>query len=79
MKADVVVANILAGPLRELAPLISVLPVSGGLLGLSGILASQAESVCEAYAIASHWTRSWKKKSGAVLPVVRINLRIAVG
>ncbi|MEZ0589280.1 50S ribosomal protein L11 methyltransferase, partial [Escherichia coli] len=43
MKADVVVANILAGPLRELAPLISVLPVSGGLLGLSGILASQAE------------------------------------
>ncbi len=27
MKADVVVANILAGPLRELAPLISVLPV----------------------------------------------------
>ena len=50
MKADVVVANILAGPLRELAPLISVLPVEGGLLGLSGILASQAESVCEAYA-----------------------------
>jgi ribosomal protein L11 methyltransferase len=28
-----------------------VLPVSGGLLGLSGILASQAESVCEAYPI----------------------------
>ncbi|MFX7605156.1 50S ribosomal protein L11 methyltransferase, partial [Acinetobacter baumannii] len=50
MKADVVVANILAGPLRELAPLISVLPVSGCLLGLSGILASQAESVCEDYA-----------------------------
>lgn len=43
MKADVVVANILAGPLRELAPLISVLPVSGGLLGLSGILASRRE------------------------------------
>ncbi|MFO6285371.1 50S ribosomal protein L11 methyltransferase, partial [Pseudomonas aeruginosa] len=49
MKADVVVANILAGPLRELAPLISVLPVSGGVLGLSGILASQAESVWAAY------------------------------
>ena len=49
MQADVVVANILAGPLRELAPLISVLPVQGGLLGLSGVLASQAESVCEAY------------------------------
>jgi len=50
LSADVVVANILAGPLRELAPLISVLPVSGGHLGLSGVLASQAESVCEAYA-----------------------------
>ena len=50
LSADVVVANILAGPLRELAPLISALPKSGGHLGLSGILASQAESVCEAYA-----------------------------
>lgn len=49
LNADVVVANILAGPLRELAPLISVLPVQGGLLGLSGVLTSQAESVCEAY------------------------------
>ncbi|MBS0849554.1 50S ribosomal protein L11 methyltransferase [Citrobacter sp. JGM124] len=49
MQADVVVANILAGPLRELAPLISVLPVQGGLLGLSGVLASQAAGVCEAY------------------------------
>lgn len=79
MKADVVVANILAGPLRELAPLISVLPVSGGLLGLSGILASQQRAFVKLMPTASHWTRSWKKKSGAVLPVVRINLRIAVG
>ena len=49
LSADVVVANILAGPLRELAPLIGVLPKEGGHLGLSGVLASQAESVCEAY------------------------------
>jgi ribosomal protein L11 methyltransferase len=49
LSADVVVANILAGPLRELAPLISVLPVAGGHLGLSGILASQADSVAQAY------------------------------
>lgn len=49
LQADVVVANILAGPLRELAPLISILPAENGLLGLSGILASQADSVCEAY------------------------------
>ncbi|WP_345828099.1 50S ribosomal protein L11 methyltransferase [Pantoea sp. BRR-3P] len=49
LQADVVVANILAGPLRELAPLISVLPKTGGHLGLSGVLASQAAGVCEAY------------------------------
>ncbi|WP_369789111.1 50S ribosomal protein L11 methyltransferase [Rouxiella sp. WC2420] len=49
LSAYVVVANILAGPLRELAPLISVLPVTGGHLGLSGVLASQAAGVAEAY------------------------------
>lgn len=49
LSADVVVANILAGPLRELAPLISDLPKSGGYLGLSGVLATQAEGVAEAY------------------------------
>ncbi|KHS71547.1 ribosomal protein L11 methyltransferase [Pectobacterium brasiliense] len=50
LSADVVVANILAGPLRELAPLISGLPKAGGHLGLSGVLATQAEGVAEAYA-----------------------------
>ncbi|MEQ5572292.1 50S ribosomal protein L11 methyltransferase [Providencia huaxiensis] len=49
LQADVVVANILAGPLRELAPMISVLPRPGGLLGLSGVLATQAEGVADAY------------------------------
>ena len=47
--ADVVVANILAGPLKELAPQIITLVKPQGDLGLSGILATQAESVCEAY------------------------------
>jgi len=47
--ADVVVANILAGPLRKLAPLIGCLPKSGGHLGLSSILASQATRMAEAY------------------------------
>lgn len=47
--ADVVVANILAGPLRELEPHIRVLVKPAGLLGLSGILESQSESVCDAY------------------------------
>ncbi|MDG6881599.1 Ribosomal protein L11 methyltransferase [Phocoenobacter uteri] len=49
LQADVVVANILAGPLKELAPLIINLVKPQGLLGLSGILTTQAESVCEAY------------------------------
>lgn len=52
LHADVVVANILAGPLRELAPLIIDLPRPGGFLGLSGILASQAQSGAQAYAAA---------------------------
>ncbi|MBN3261732.1 50S ribosomal protein L11 methyltransferase [Pectobacterium brasiliense] len=50
LSADVVVANILAGPLRELAPLISDLPKAGGYLGLSGVLSTQADGVAEAYA-----------------------------
>lgn len=49
LTADVVVANILAGPLRELAPVISTLPQQGGHLGLSGVLATQAEGVAAAY------------------------------
>ncbi|MDC9592189.1 50S ribosomal protein L11 methyltransferase [Xenorhabdus sp. IM139775] len=49
LECDVVIANILAGPLRELAPVIGSLPKSGGLLGLSGVLASQAEGVAQAY------------------------------
>ncbi|MBC8944715.1 MULTISPECIES: 50S ribosomal protein L11 methyltransferase [Xenorhabdus] len=49
LECDIVIANILAGPLRELAPIIGSLPKSGGLLGLSGVLASQAEGVAEAY------------------------------
>ncbi len=47
--ADIVVANILAGPLAELAPTLSALTVPGGKLCLSGILASQAEIVMQAY------------------------------
>ena len=51
LQADVVVANILAGPLKELEPQISKLVKSYGELGLSGILATQSSSVCSAYQI----------------------------
>ena len=50
LNADVVVANILAGPLKELYPVISQLVKPNGDLGLSGILATQAQSVCNVYA-----------------------------
>ena len=49
LQADVVVANILAGPLKELEPQINKLVKSHGQLGLSGILATQSSSVCSAY------------------------------
>jgi ribosomal protein L11 methyltransferase len=47
--ADCVLANILAGPLIELAPLLSGCVAAGGSLVLSGILSEQAESVSAAY------------------------------
>lgn len=47
---DLVLANILAGPLREMAPRIVGLLRPGGALILSGILEIQAESVMQAYA-----------------------------
>jgi ribosomal protein L11 methyltransferase len=49
-QADVLVANILAGPLVSLAPQLSGLVRPGGLLALSGILAEQGEDVAAAYA-----------------------------
>ncbi|MBI6887354.1 50S ribosomal protein L11 methyltransferase [Pseudomonas putida] len=50
MQADVLVANILAGPLVSLAPQLSGLVRPGGLLALSGILAEQGKDVAAAYA-----------------------------
>ncbi len=47
--ADLVIANILAGPLVELAPRLTALTRSGGRLVLSGVLESQLEAVEQAY------------------------------
>jgi ribosomal protein L11 methyltransferase len=47
--ADVVMANILAGPLVSLAPQLSRLVKQNGRLALSGILAEQADEVRQAY------------------------------
>jgi ribosomal protein L11 methyltransferase len=49
LQADVVVANILAGPLQELAPVITEYCRSGGDLALSGILETQAQKLTQVY------------------------------
>ncbi|MCW3172824.1 50S ribosomal protein L11 methyltransferase [Shewanella subflava] len=52
LQADVLVANILAGPLKELAPLIAEKVKTGGKLALSGLLREQAQEVADFY---SQW------------------------
>jgi ribosomal protein L11 methyltransferase len=47
--ADVVLANILSGPLRVLAPMLAQLVRPGGSIVLSGILAPQAAELSEIY------------------------------
>ena len=47
---DIVVANILAQPLIELAPLLAARVAPGGRLALAGILGAQAPEVAAAYA-----------------------------
>ena len=48
-EADVVMANILAGPLVELAETLASLTKSGGRLCLSGVLTSQSREIIERY------------------------------
>lgn len=71
-KADVVVANILAGPLRELAPTIIEFVAPNGQLALSGVLEEQANELqniysqwCEmdAIAVQDEWVRLSGKKN----------------
>ncbi|MDB5776584.1 MAG: ribosomal protein methyltransferase [Herbaspirillum sp.] len=47
---DVVVANILSGPLTLMAPMLASRVAAGGALVLSGVLAEQADDVIAAYA-----------------------------
>jgi len=50
LQTQILVANILSGPLVELAPVIAARVVSGGKLALSGLLASQEQDIINAYA-----------------------------
>ena len=47
--ASLVIANILAGPLVELTPVLAAMTAPGGDLALSGILEAQADEVAGAY------------------------------
>lgn len=49
VKSQILVANILAGPLVELAPTLGALQSQDGLLALSGILAEKEPYILEAY------------------------------
>lgn len=73
VEADVVVANILAGPLRELAPLIAGHGKAGSLMALSGVLESQAPELEIIYgqwfemdptAVKEEWCRLSGRKLG---------------
>lgn len=60
---DVIAANILAGPLVELAPRLTQALAPGGVLVLSGILTTQAEDVTKAY-LDCGLTRSLRRDLG---------------
>ncbi len=49
LEADIVIANILSGPLTELAPVLSLLVKAGGKIILSGILSYQIKDLLLAY------------------------------
>jgi ribosomal protein L11 methyltransferase len=49
LQADIVVANILSGPLRELQEVITAYCKKGGLLAMSGILSNQAQGISDLY------------------------------
>lgn len=73
LQADVTLANILAGPLTELAPELLRLTRPGGELVLSGILESQATEVAAAYehgltATELRCEDDWVRMSGTVRP-----------
>lgn len=61
--ADIVVANILAGPLHDLAPQLRALLRPGGTLVLAGLLDDQAADLIEAYA-PEMTLRVWRSLDG---------------
>lgn len=69
--ADIVLANILAGPLVELAPTLISLTRPGGELVLSGLLAPQSDEVKNAYQRAIEWRDARTREEWVCLHGIR--------
>jgi len=69
---DIVVANILSGPLKLMAPMLCARIAPGGALVLSGVLARQADDVAAAYAPFIRLT-VWAEREGWVALSGRLN------
>ena len=74
---DLVIANILAGPLIELAPSLSAILREGGSLILAGLLNTQAEAVTRAYRL--HGFRLQKRKDMGDWPCLWLVKRRSYG
>ena len=68
---DLVVANILAQPLIDLAPALADCVCAGGRIALAGILVAQAEEVCAAYASSCDMTIGERDEGWALVHGVR--------
>ncbi len=74
LKADVVVANILAGPLKELAPIISSLVIPQGNLGFPACYSHKVRQSPPLMPINLNSIRWRNVKSGAASPAVKNSL-----
>lgn len=73
LPADLVVANILAGPLVELAPSLLRNLRPGGNLVLSGVLADQVPAVSAAYTPAIDWGPVRSREGWALIAGLKLN------
>jgi len=69
--ADMIIANVLLGPLLRLAPEFAVMVVTGGALVLSGLLAVQVEECLAAYQTWFNMQAPWYRREWALLQGVR--------
>ena len=76
---DLVIANILAGPLIELAPSLCAVLDEGGTLILAGLLAGQADRVAAAYRAQGLRLVDRQAAGGGDWPTLRFRKRPAIG